>query len=120
MSHPIARLLFWSPRILALAFAIFLAVFALDVFNQPHGFWSVAVAFGIHLVPTAIILAILAAAWRWEWPGALLFTLAAALYAYAFLPSHPGWVLVISLPLMVIAGLFFAGWIVRLRLRTTV
>ena len=119
MSRKTGPLLFWPPRILTIAFAIFLGVFALDVFNEPHGFWRTVLAFGIHLIPAAMVVAILAAAWRWEWPGVLFFTLAAALYAWHVLPVHPGWAAAIAIPMLVIAGLFFADWLAQPRPRMT-
>ena len=65
--------LFWTPRVLCLLFAVFLSLFALDVFNEGYGFWKTILALFMHLVPTWIVLAVLAISWRWEWAGALLF-----------------------------------------------
>ena len=42
MSRSAARLLYWSPRILTIAFGIFISLFALEAFNQFHGFWRLA------------------------------------------------------------------------------
>src|SRR5579859_1447333 len=106
MSQPGNRLLFWSPRILAILFAIFLSVFALDVFSEPRGFWRTALALAIHLIPAATVLLVLAAAWQWERVGALLFALLAGIYAYQVLPMHPSWAAAISGPLVAIAALF--------------
>jgi hypothetical protein len=39
MKGPVRRLLFWSPRVLCVAFAIFLSLFALDVFSEGLGVW---------------------------------------------------------------------------------
>ncbi|HEV2325473.1 MAG TPA: hypothetical protein VGS10_16090 [Terracidiphilus sp.] len=111
MSHPKNRFLFWSPRILTILFALFLSFFALDVFHEAHGFWSTALALVIHLVPTASILLILAAAWRREWMGTVLFAVLAVLYARQALPMHPSWAVAISGPLVAIAALFFADWL---------
>lgn len=69
MSRVTAGLLYWSPRILSIAFAIFLSLFALDVFNEIHGFWQTVLAFLIHLIPAMIFVAALIVAWRWEWIG---------------------------------------------------
>ena len=120
MSRVTARLLYWSPRILSLAFAIFLSLFALDVFNEIHGFWQTVLALSIHLIPAIVILAILLVAWRWEWIGAGLFSLAAVYYAVTMLSrnlNHWAAVIAISLPLLVIANLFFAGWLQRSNVR---
>ena len=71
MEIPWKPLLFWTPRVLCLLFAVFLSLFALDVFNEGYGFWKTILALFMHLVPTSIVLAVLAISWRWEWAGAL-------------------------------------------------
>jgi hypothetical protein len=73
MEIPWKPLLFWTPRVLCLLFAVFLSLFALDVFNEGYGFWKTILALLVHLIPTWIVLAVLAISWRWEWAGALLF-----------------------------------------------
>jgi lysylphosphatidylglycerol synthetase-like protein (DUF2156 family) len=116
MSHVHARLLYWSPRVLSIAFAIFLSLFALDVFNEVHGFWRTVLAFSIHLIPAMIIVAMLIAAWRWEWIGSGLFALVAVYYAVHMLARNmKNWpaVIGISVPLLVIAAMFLAAWIKR-------
>jgi len=120
MSPSAARLLFWSPRILAVALAIFLSLFALEAFNQFHGFWRIALAFSMGLVPALIVLAVLAAAWKWEWIGAVAFALLAAIYCANALHRHfLSWpiFLGIPLPLLVVAGLFLVNWMERAKLR---
>lgn len=64
---------YWSPRILAILFAAFISIFALDVFQENRGFWLTVAALLIHLVPTVLVLLTLVVAWRWEWRGAVLF-----------------------------------------------
>ena len=117
MSPAALRLLFWAPRVLSIAFAIFLSLFALDVFQENHGFRQIALALLIHLIPVFILLAVLLVAWRWEWAGAVLFASAAAFYAAKVLPKHPNWAAAISLPLLLLAALFLANWRMRVRLR---
>jgi hypothetical protein len=117
MSHSAARLLYWSPRILSIAFALFLGLFALDVFNEGHNFWRTGLALAIHLIPSAIVVAVLIAAWRWEWIGAGLYLLAATYYTWSVLPSHPDWALAIAGPLLLIAALFLVNSIERAKLR---
>jgi len=113
------RLLFWSPRVLCVAFAVFLGLFATDVFREHLGFPRTAIALLIHLIPAFVVLAVLLAAWRWEWVGAALFAAAAAVYAIDVLPRHPDWAATISLPLLAIAALFLAGWAKRADLHAT-
>jgi lysylphosphatidylglycerol synthetase-like protein (DUF2156 family) len=105
------RLLFWAPRGICIAFAIFLSMFALDVFGEGYGFWKTLLALLIHLVPVYIVLAVLAIAWRWEWVGAVGFAGLAMWYAKLMWRHHPDWVLTIAGPVLVIAALFFFNWL---------
>src|SRR5512139_1715682 len=116
MKRPTKRFLFWTPRILALLFALFTGMFALDVFDGQHGFWETAAAFIIHLIPTGILLVALAVAWRWEWVGALLFIGLGGCYAF-MAREHPSWILVIGGPAFLVGGLFLLSWVYRAELR---
>jgi hypothetical protein len=115
------RLLFWTPRILSLAFIAFLSLFALDVFDGRHSFWQTALALVIHLIPSFILIAALILAWRWEWIGAALYAAAGLLYiAWVVNVQRPltpairlSWILTIAGPAFIIAGLFLANWLKR-------
>ncbi len=106
------RILVWTPRALGIAFAIFLSLFALDVFSEGYGFARTLFALMMHLIPTAIVLGVLALAWRWEWIGAVGFGSAGLLYA-KMAWRHPSWILTISGPLFVLAALFLVSWLKR-------
>lgn len=118
MSHLAARILFWTPRTLTILFAVFLGLFALDVFDEGYSAWQTAIAFFIHLIPAALVLLILLLAWKWEWIGAVLYAAAAVLYAARVLPAHISWALTIALPALVIALLFSTNWIKRREIHT--
>ena len=64
MNASVKRVLFWAPRILCILFAIFLSVFALDVFSEGYGFWQTIGALLLHLVPTFIVVIALLIGWR--------------------------------------------------------
>jgi hypothetical protein len=115
------RLLYWSPRILSIGFAIFISFFALEALNQGYGFWQTVLAILINLVPAYIVVALILVAWRWEWVGAVLFAAAAVLYTIQVRPRHFSWAVIsaIALPLLVIAALFLINWLKRQKLRTT-
>ncbi len=100
----------WTPRILTLCFALYLGLFAVDVFNEKLSLRQTATALAIHLIPTAIVLLVMAIAWRWEWVGALIFAAAAVIYSMQVLPMHPAWAAAIALPLLVIAALYLLAW----------
>jgi hypothetical protein len=112
MNDFVARTLYWTPRALCIAFALFISLFALDVFDGPAPIGEKLVALAIHLVPTALVVLLLALAWRREWVGAVAFIGLGLVYA-AWAWSHPLWILAIGGPLFLLGGLFFAGWIVR-------
>ncbi len=51
------RTLFWTPRVLAMSYILFLSMFALDVFSEEHGFWQILFAVSIHLIPWFVLIA---------------------------------------------------------------
>ena len=120
MKWPMQRILFWTPRILCLLFAAFISVFALDVFGEGYGFWKTLLALLIHLVPTGIILLLLAVAWRWEWAGAIVFPALGNWYLYGFWGRFAFWAyVVIAGPLFLVGALFLTSWVCHARLRAS-
>ena len=118
MSTKMKRVLFWAPRVLCILYAIFLSLFALDVFSEGYGFWETILALLIHLVPVYIVVIVLVIAWRWEWVGAILFIALALLYlVFSWGRFHWGAYLGISGPLVLTGVLFLFNWIYRAQLR---
>jgi glucose-6-phosphate-specific signal transduction histidine kinase len=118
MANPSLTLLHWAPRVLGLGFAVFLGLFALDVFDEGFGFWKTISALLIHLIPTWLVLAGLALAWRWPWAGAVLYAALGVLYlVMAGGRFHWSAYVVISGPLFLIAALFLGDWLARPRLQ---
>ena len=103
------QLLRWTPRILSVLFALFISMFAMDVFGEKQGFWRTAVALSIHLIPTAIIVLIVAVSWRWELVGAIAFP-ALGICHLAMTWSRLNWpvYLIIEVPLLIIGLLYLA------------
>jgi len=118
MNTTAKRALFWAPRILCILFAVFLSVFALDVFGEGYDFWATLLALLIHLVPTYIIIIVLVIAWRWEWVGSILFTGFGIFYIVEAWGKFT-WAtyLAISGPLFLVGILFLFNWIYKARLR---
>jgi hypothetical protein len=110
------RVLYWSPRILCIAFALFVSLFGLDVFNEGLGLWKTILALSIHLIPTAFIVVVLALSWRSEWVGGVLFVAVGILYAIGA-RHHPSWVVVMSGPLFLVGALFLLNWSRRAEIR---
>lgn len=110
------RVFFWTPRVLGILFAIFLSMFALDVFAEGHGFWQTTGALLLHLVPTFIVVIALVIAWRWELVGAILFGGLAVFYVVWTLGRLPlATYLSISGLLALVGVLFLFNWIYRAR-----
>ena len=119
MNTTTKRVLFWSPRILCILFAVFVSLFALDVFSEGYGFWETLLALVMHLVPTYVVCIALVIAWRWEWVGAILFTGLGVFYVVWTWGQFP-WVtyLLMSGPLLLVGVLFGVNWVYRTELRT--
>jgi len=98
----------WTPRVLGLLFTLFVAVFALDVFDGRRGL-DLAVALGVHLTPAAMVLAATLAGWRWPVAGGLLFVLLGGGYVLLVGLDRPwSWYLAIPAPAAFIGALFLA------------
>lgn len=119
MDASVKWILFWAPRILCILFALFLSLFAGDVFREGYGFWKTILALLVHLVPTFVVILALVVGWRWEWIGAILFLAFAIFYwvwnwgRFPFLTY-----LIISGPLFLAGVLFLINWMYRAELRT--
>ena len=119
MTNSIRRVLFWAPRVLSLAFILFISLFALDVFDEGGGFWQTAVALVMHLIPSFVLMVMLVLAWRWEWVGVVVPLGLAALFLwwnYTVRHNVLTAVLIISGPLLLMAALFLIGWLKRAEL----
>lgn len=69
MAH---RIWYWLPRILSIAFILFISVFALDAFNDPQ--WLLALV--IHLIPSIILTILTIIAWKNKLIGGILWVIA--------------------------------------------
>ncbi len=102
-------LLLWSPRILGIAVSLFLSLFALDAFERGKPVASVLTDFALHLVPAAVVLAIVALSWRRPWIGGVAFVLLGAAYGPT-VNFRLDWTLPISGPLLTAGVLFLWSW----------
>jgi len=104
------------PRILGILFAMFVSLFALDVFGQGAGLWQEILGLLIHLVPTYLIILALVIAWRWEWVGTILFGGLGVFYIVLTWEQF-SWVAaaLISGPAFLVGGLFLLDWTCGLR-----
>jgi hypothetical protein len=119
MTKAVRGVLLWAPRILTILFSLYLSVFALDVFAEKSGFLQTLTALVLHLIPTFLVIVLLALAWNWEIVGVIAFAGLAIIYIAVMWGRFP-WVVyaAISGPLILISVLFLLSWRQRLRART--
>ena len=112
------HILFWLSRILCILFAIFLSLFAFDIFNEGYGVRETVLALLIHLIPVFIVVAVLVLAWRRVSNGTLLFPVLALAYP-VLSQGRQDWsaYLVISGPLVLQGVLFILNGIYREQLQ---
>lgn len=104
MSPNLRTVVTWAPRVMGMAMALFLSLFALDAFSgRAPG--EAILAFAIHLAPAAVLAVVVAAAWRMPIIGAVAFAALAIGYA-AMVAGRPDWILVISGPLALTAVMY--------------
>ena len=113
------KFIFWTPRILAILFILFLALFSLDIFDGNYGFWGTILGLFIHNIPSLILLVILMMSWRHELVGAIIFGLLGIVGIVGTIGSMltiPVWYM--FNPIFIILGvictsvgvLFYLGW----------
>jgi len=120
MSEKINKFVYWTPRILSIAFICFLALFSLDVFSPGLTFWQIVVGLFMHNIPVFILLIVLLISWKHEIVGGIVFILAGVLYIAILLVvmlmnrfEWYGlfWSLQIAGPAFLIGILFIIGWV---------
>lgn len=107
MTHTNVQILTWFPRVLALVFACFIAVFALDSMEGHASFWAKLGHLLVHLIPTAMVLAALWLAWYRRIIGGLAFMILGMVFTIHFGTwKETGLFMLFSMPLFV-AGVGF-------------
>ncbi|MCX6718251.1 MAG: hypothetical protein NTY81_01445 [Candidatus Staskawiczbacteria bacterium] len=115
----INKFLYWTPRVSAVIFILFLALFSLDVFDGAYGFWGTALALFMHNIPSLILLAVLIISWRKEIIVGIIFILAGLFYiGLLFLNSRfewymISWMITIAGPAILVGVLFIINWLKR-------
>lgn len=106
----------WLPRVMSIAFVLFMSIFALDVFDQASG-WSVVLALFMHLLPSLVLFVCIGFAWRYELVGAVSFFVFAAGYIGIVGFDRPwGWYATIAGPATIVGVLFFISWTQKKRI----
>jgi hypothetical protein len=110
--------IYWTPRILAIIFILFLALFSLDVFDSSNGYNLVQtiLALFMHNIPAIVLTILLVISWKYELVGAITFFIAGIAYLVLLLTSQNfqwfmlSWSLIIALPAILIGILFLLNW----------
>jgi hypothetical protein len=101
MTRTSPPLLVWLPRILGIAVALCLGVFALDAFDEGGR------ALAMHAAPSLLILAIVGIGWKYPWVAAAAFMGMGGYYAASV--QRLDWIVVIATPLFIVGLLFLAS-----------
>ncbi len=101
----------WTARITSIAFALFISLFAMDVFSENAGLWQTMSALLVHLVPTLIVVLILIISWRNEIIGGILYTTLGIVYV-VFSWGKFDWTAyaLIAGPLFLLGILYYISW----------
>jgi hypothetical protein len=99
----------WAGRILAIGFALFLALFALDAWDTNVAIGRRLVGIATHLLPSLLVAVAIVISWRRPWIGGALFLALAIAYA-VMVRFRADWVLVISGPLLTVGLLYIWSW----------
>lgn len=112
----ISKIFLWVPRILAILYIIFLAIFSLDVISSESTFIEIFVGLFIHNIPVFILIIALIMSWKTEIIGAIVFLIYGFFYIVMVSNSsvsfdiYLSWILAISGPAFLISILFFISW----------
>lgn len=115
VSDGLINFLLWTPRILGIIIALFITLFAFDVFGTGAGFWKTFLALLGHLVPTFLLIIILIVSWKRPWVGGICFMLLGIAYLVWKGFAYP----VIYIALFLVGILFFLSWIFRKQISGT-
>ena len=100
----------WISRTLAVVYVIFISLFALDVFSGQYNIGQTIMALIIHLLPAFVVIAVSILAWRQESAGGMAFIILAILFTIYFRTyRRMDYFLIITVPLLIIGGLFLIG-----------
>lgn len=111
----VGKFIYWTPRILSIAFILFLTLFSFDVFDSATGFWQTVFGLFMHNIPSLVLLAILIISWKYEIVGGIAFILAGIAYIISLL-FKPfewymiSWSIIIAGPALIIGILFLLNW----------
>ncbi|KAA3662085.1 MAG: hypothetical protein DWQ10_03225 [Calditrichaeota bacterium] len=109
----------WLPRILCVLAILFISLFALDAFKPGLTIWQQLRGFFMHLIPSYILFAFFAIAWKWELIGGSIFTVigiafSPIVFTHNYNMNHSvsmslGIIMLITFPFVVVGILFIVS-----------
>jgi len=99
-------LVYWTPRVLSIAFIAFLALLSLDIFDLGLGFWGTALGLLIHNIPAIILLAVTIVVAGIAYLVLLAFISSRSGFEWGYLASAA----IISGAAFLIGALYLIGW----------
>lgn len=107
----------WLPRVICILAILFVSMFAADAFVEGQTLLQNLTALFMHLIPSFVLIAFLAIAWRREFAGGILFTIVGLVMTpLVFILNHnrnhfsigqsAGIVMMITFPFIVVGVLF--------------
>ncbi len=72
--------IYWTPRILAMAFAGFLVLFSFDVISPGLSFGQIVVGLFMHNIPVFVLAAVIWISWKREIVGGIVFSIVGILF----------------------------------------
>ncbi len=107
-SKTLNKILFHSPRLLAIVFAIVLILISSDVFNDAvMTLGEKILSFSVKLISPVIIIAALIFAWKREMIGGLIFIILGIAYILFAWNNLELWKLIISGSVLIFIGVLF-------------
>lgn len=101
------KFLYWFPRVLAIVYALFLSIFALDVFGTGYGFGQLMLALVMHLLPSILVIVALLIGWKNEQIGGYGFIVLGIVFTIWFSTYNSVLSFIfVSLPVLAVGGVF--------------
>ena len=113
ISPRLAKLIYWTPRIAGIVIALFVSLFALDVFDMEGSIWEKIGGFIIHALPAIFMGIVVWLAWKRDWLGFAVFLIAALFFFRTLLGGLERWLgmfLLFSGPMAAISALYWVNW----------
>ena len=114
------KIVYWTPRVLAILFTLFIMMFSLDVFDATSSLTDQLIGFFMHNLPAYGIILVIVFAWKKDIIGMIGFALIAiGLFMMVMGSNQPSGsavnpaVFIVSGPALLISLLYGFSWILH-------